>query len=104
MDIFVLPSLSEGLSLALLEAMAAGKSVVATNVGGNPEVVVEDETGFLVPPRDADALAAKICLLLGNNPRSRRLGENGRIRVQQYFSFQAMVNNYQDLYENCLQR
>ncbi len=104
LDAFVLPSLSEGLSMALLEAMAAGKAVVATDVGGNPEVVVDGETGFLVPPRDADALAAKICLLLEDNLQSRRLGENGRARVRQCFSFQAMVNKYQDLYDNCLQR
>jgi glycosyltransferase involved in cell wall biosynthesis len=104
MDVFVLPSLSEGLSIALLEAMAAGRPVVATNVGGNPELVTDGETGFLVPPRDADALAAKICLLLGDNSRSRRMGENGRIRVQQCFSFQAMVDKYQELYESCLQR
>jgi glycosyltransferase involved in cell wall biosynthesis len=104
MDIFVLPSLSEGLSIALLEAMAAGKPVIATDVGGNPEVVVDGETGFLVPPRNADALAAKLLLLLADKHQTRRLGENGRRRVQQYFSFQAMVNKYQDLYENCLQR
>ena len=66
MGIFVLPSLSEGLSIALLEAMASGKPVIATDVGGNPEVVVDDETGFLVPPRDADALAAKLLLLLAD--------------------------------------
>ena len=104
MDIFVLPSLSEGLSIALLEAMAAGKPVIATDVGGNAEVVVDGETGFLVPPRDSDGLAGKICLLLGGNPRSRRMEENSRRRVQQYFSFEAMVNKYQDLYENCLHR
>lgn len=104
MDVFALSSLSEGLSMALLEAMAAGRPVVATNVGGNPELVTDGETGFLVPPRDADALAAKICLLLGDKSRSRRVGENGRIRVNQYFSFQAMVDKYQELYESCLQR
>jgi glycosyltransferase involved in cell wall biosynthesis len=104
MDIFVLPSLSEGLSIALLEAMAAGKPVIATDVGGNPEVVVDGETGFLVPPRDADTLAAKLLLLVADKHQARRLGKNGRRRVQQHFSFQSMVNNYQDLYENRLQR
>jgi glycosyltransferase involved in cell wall biosynthesis len=103
MDIFVLPSLSEGLSIALLEAMAAGKPVVATNVGGNPELVIDGETGFSVPPSDPDALAAKICLLLGERARARNFGENGRNRVQQCFSLRGMADNYQVLYEKCLQ-
>ena len=104
MDIFVLPSLSEGLSIALLEAMAAGKPVIATNVGGNPELVVDGETGYSVPPRDADALAAKLRLLLADKCRAKRLGENGRNRVERCFSLQAMADNYQELYEQCLQR
>jgi glycosyltransferase involved in cell wall biosynthesis len=104
MDIFVLPSLSEGLSIALLEAMAAGKPVVATNVGGNPELVVDGETGYSVPPRDADALATKLRSLLVDKCRAKKLGENGRKRVQQKFSLQAMADNYQRLYEECLQR
>jgi glycosyltransferase involved in cell wall biosynthesis len=103
MDIFVLPSLSEGLSIALLEAMAAGKPVIATNVGGNPELVVDGETGYSIPPRDADTLAAKIRLLLTDQCRAKELGENGRKRVQQKFSLQAMADNYQRLYEDCLQ-
>jgi glycosyltransferase involved in cell wall biosynthesis len=102
MDVFVLPSLSEGLSIALLEAMAAGKPVIATNVGGNPELVVDGETGFSVPPRDVDALAAKLCLILEDTDYARNLGENGRKRVQEKFSLQAMANNYQQLYQNCL--
>lgn len=104
MDIFVLPSLSEGLSIALLGAMAGGKPVIATHVGGNPELVVEGETGFLVPPRDSDALATKLLVLLADKDRRSNLGENGRKRVQQSFSFQAMVTKYQELYENCLLR
>jgi glycosyltransferase involved in cell wall biosynthesis len=58
LDVFVLPSLSEGLSMAILEAMIAGKPVVATRVGGNPELVLDGETGFLVPPRDSQTLAS----------------------------------------------
>jgi glycosyltransferase involved in cell wall biosynthesis len=103
MDIFVLPSLSEGLSIALLEAMAAGKPVIATNVGGNPELVVDGETGYSVPPRDPDALAAKLRLLLGNKCQAKTLGDNGQKRVRQKFSLQAMADNYQRLYEECLQ-
>jgi len=103
MDVFVLPSLSEGLSIALLEAMAAGKPVVATNVGGNPELVADGESGYAVPPRDPDALAAKLQVLLTDKRRALKLGENGRKRVQEKFSLQAMADNYQRLYEECLQ-
>ena len=104
MDVFVLPSLSEGLSIALLEAMAAGKPIIATNVGGNPELVLDGETGFSVPPQDPEALAVKLRWVLADKCRARILGENGRKRVQQKFSLQAMVGNYQELYENCLRR
>jgi len=102
LDVFVLPSLSEGLSIALLEAMAAGKPVVATKVGGNPELVVDGETGYSVPARDAEALAAKICFLLADKCRATKLGENGQERVRQKFSLRAMADNYQKLYEQCL--
>jgi glycosyltransferase involved in cell wall biosynthesis len=101
-DVFVLPSLSEGLSIALLEAMAAGKPVIATDVGGNPELVVDGANGFTIPPRDSEALAAKLCLLLGKKDLIQKLGENGRRRVQQCFSLQAMASNYEILYETCL--
>jgi glycosyltransferase involved in cell wall biosynthesis len=103
MDVFVLPSLSEGLSIALLEAMSAGKPVLATDVGGNPELVVDGETGFLVPPREAEALAARLLLLLNDKDQARRLGEKGRKRVLQHFTLRAMVSRYQRIYEDCLQ-
>lgn len=103
-DVFVLPSLSEGLSLALLEAMAAGKVVVATNVGGNPELVVEGETGFLVPPRDAEALASRLLMLLSNRDQARKLGSNGRRRVLDQFTLNTMVQRYEQLYATCLRQ
>lgn len=102
MDIFVLPSLSEGLSLALLEAMAAGKAVVATNVGGNPEVVLDRQTGLLVPSEDAPALADAILLLLRDPALAERLGESGRIRVDKEFSVTAMAQRYDALYGELL--
>src|SRR5205823_12324570 len=72
--LFVLPSLTEGISLTLLEAMSCGLPVVATRVGGNPEVIVDGQTGLLVPPGDPPALAAAILQLLGDETRCRNLG------------------------------
>jgi glycosyltransferase involved in cell wall biosynthesis len=102
MDVFVLPSLSEGLSIALLEAMAARRPVVATSVGGNPELVVDGETGYLVPAQEGALLASGILRLLSDVHLARRFGENGKRRVERYFSMTAMVNGYQDLYSRCL--
>lgn len=101
MDIFVLPSLSEGLSLALLEAMAASKPVIATEVGGNPEIVLDGGTGFLIPPRSAAALAEKILGLVKDPELAHHLGRSGQMRVEQEFSVTTMVQKYQDLYRRC---
>jgi glycosyltransferase involved in cell wall biosynthesis len=99
MDIFAMPSLSEGLSIALLEAMAAAKPVVATDVGGNPELVASGETGLLVPPSDADALAMKICELLQNRELASSLGANALAKVNRDFTVDAMITKYERLYE-----
>jgi sugar transferase (PEP-CTERM/EpsH1 system associated) len=99
-DIFVLSSDWEGMSNALLEAMAAGLPVVATAVGGTPEVVVEGETGFLVPPRDPEALAEAILRLLRDPDLRRRMGEAGRKRVAEHFSVEQMVQKTEALYEH----
>lgn len=104
MDIFVLPSLSEGVPLSLLEAMAAGKPVVATHVGGNPEVVVDEETGFLVQPNDPGNLASRIIVLLKDKPLALKLGVNGQQRLRENFSLERMVNAYRDLYQEALLR
>jgi glycosyltransferase involved in cell wall biosynthesis len=89
-DIFVLPSWVEGLPLTVLEAMAAGRPVVASRVGGTPEVVADGETGILVPPGDVGALAHAVDYLLADPERARRLGESGRRRVEEHFSLAAM--------------
>ncbi len=103
-DVFVLSSLTEGISLTLLEAMAARKPILATSVGGNPEIVEDGVTGFLVPPKDPDKMAEKIINLLQNKELARRMGETGRKRMAEKFSLDRMVSEYKQLYEECLAR
>ena len=98
MDVVVLPSLSEGLPLALLEAMAAMRPVVVTQVGGIPEVVQDGMTGFLVPPGDAEALAAQLLRVLANPGLAAQLGAAGRDIVRARFSHSAMLGKYQSIY------
>ena len=98
----VLPSLSEGLSNVLLESMAAGVPVVATRVGGNPEVVQDGVTGFLVPPRDAPGLADAISRVLEERDLAHQLGRAGRARVVARFSIHDMVRQTEQLYEALL--
>jgi glycosyltransferase involved in cell wall biosynthesis len=98
-DIFVLPSRSEGLSVSILEAMAAGKPVVATDVGGNRESIIEGQTGFLSRSGDAAALAEGLCRLLDHPDQIPSIGREGRRRVGDLFSVQKMVSNYEAVYE-----
>lgn len=99
-DIFVLSSISEGISITLLEAMASGLPVVATNVGGNPEVVVDGVTGYLVPPENPDLLAEKLEILLGDSGLRFQLGQAGRERVLQKFSIKKTAQEYEKLYSD----
>jgi glycosyltransferase involved in cell wall biosynthesis len=92
-DIFANSSIHEGVSLTILEAMAAGIPVVATNVGGNPEVVLHD-TGILVPGRSEDALASALAMLAADADRRRAMGTAARARVESSFSAQRMVAAY----------
>jgi glycosyltransferase involved in cell wall biosynthesis len=103
-DLFVQPSLSEGLSIAILEAMRAGCPVVTTRVGGNSELVIDGETGLLVPPRDVEQLAAAVIDLLIDPARARRLGDKGLAFVADRFGLQAMVDGYEAIYEALRQR
>lgn len=98
MDICVLPSLSEGLSNTLLEYMAGGKPIVATNVGGNPELIHDNVNGLLVKKADAKDLAEKITYLLGNKEEKIRLGENAKQDVEKIFSIGIMVEKYEKLF------
>lgn len=95
---FVLSSLSEGISLTLLEAMACGLPLVATHVGGNPEVIAEGDTGFLVPPQNPPALADALLRLWRDPALCVRLGESGRRRVEDQFDVRRMIADYEMLY------
>lgn len=100
----VLPSLSEGLSNTLLESMAAGIPMVATTVGGNPEVVQDGVTGFLVPPRQPEALANAICRLLQSREMAVAFGQAGRRRVAEHFSVEKIVAETEQLYLRLLDK
>lgn len=104
LDLFVLPSLNEGISNTILEAMASGIPVLATRVGGNPELVLEDRTGRLVAPGDVTAMAASIVDYVGDETLRRSHGRAGRQRIEDKFSLQSMVNSYAELYDVLLAR
>jgi len=101
-DLFVLPSLWEGLSLALLEAMAAGLPCVVTAVGENPEVIETGKSGVLVPPADEPALAEAIRRLLREPLQRKRMGEAARERFQRHFSLERCVESHETLYRELL--
>jgi L-malate glycosyltransferase len=103
-DICVLSSSSEGFSNSILEYMAAGRPVVATDVGGAREAVVEGETGYLVPSGDDEALAERIIRLLRDPGRARLMGERGRSMVEEKFSSAAQLTRTHQLYEQLLTR
>jgi glycosyltransferase involved in cell wall biosynthesis len=97
-SLLALSSRTEGIALTLLEAMARGLPVVATAVGGNPEVVEDGRTGLLVPPGDSQALARAIVELIGDPERALRMGRDGRLRVERAFDARRMVADYEALY------
>lgn len=97
-DIFVLPSVSEGMPISILEAMAASRPVVATRVGGVPDLVSEDETGIVVPARDPEALSAALIRLADDPALAGGMGAAGRQRLDASFSAQAMVTRTAVLY------
>jgi glycosyltransferase involved in cell wall biosynthesis len=104
-DILVSSSIDhEGCSNSIIEAMALGKAVVATDVGGNREVVIPGENGLLVPPEDPEALAQAILDLLNDPERAHQMGEKGRAKVFSEFSLEQMVARYQNLWLNLLEK
>jgi L-malate glycosyltransferase len=101
-DVCVLSSKAEGFSNSILEYMAAGRPVVATDVGGAREAIVEGETGHLVPAGNSQLMADRIVSLLGDPERSRAMGAKGRCIVEQKFSTQTLLQNTEALYEKLL--
>jgi len=102
LDVFVLPSRFEGLSLALLEAMAAGRPVVATAVSGTVEVVRHEATGLLVPPNDPEALAAALRRLLAERALAERLARAGQEHVLTRYTIEPVARRYEAMYEELL--
>ncbi|MDJ0757883.1 MAG: glycosyltransferase [Woeseiaceae bacterium] len=104
LDVFVLPSRTEGTSLALLEAMASRLAVVATSVGGNPNVVEDGVTGILTPSEDVGALIKALAELKGDSEKRRAMGERGRERVKEHYDFEKTVKEYESLFLNAAGR
>jgi sugar transferase (PEP-CTERM/EpsH1 system associated) len=104
LDCFVLPSLAEGISNTILEAMACGLPVLATRVGAAAELLVDGQTGRLVAAGDARALAEGFWLLARSRGDAQAMGQAGRLRIEQHFSLPAMVAAYETVYERALQR
>ncbi len=102
MDVSTLTSLSEGLSITILESMSHGIPVVATRVGGNPEIVIDGETGVLVPPKDPGAFARAVIGLLENPQERYRMGMAGRERAERAFSQKRVARRYEALYDEVL--
>jgi glycosyltransferase involved in cell wall biosynthesis len=103
-DVFVNSSISEGVSLTILEAMASRLPVVATRVGGTPEVVEDGVTGVLVPARAPEQLAQAILQLAPQQPRASAMGEAGRKRVEAAFSIDRMIGRYAVVYDSLTSR
>ncbi len=101
-DVFILPSESEGMSNALLEAMAMELPSVATRVGGNPTVIEDGVSGFLVDSGDSGAMAARVLALLRDDATARRVAEAGRRRVIGHYSAPSMAGQMQDLYDSLI--
>jgi glycosyltransferase involved in cell wall biosynthesis len=104
MDVFVLPSLTEGISNAILEAMACGLPVIATDVGGNPEIVIHEHTGMLVPLSKPEALSHALKVLLGDVNIRVKYGDNARKMIEEKFSLQRMVREYEEVYEMLIKK
>ena len=104
MDMYVLSTHTEGISISLLEALAMEKPAIATNVGGNGEIIEDRQNGILVPENDSDALAQSMATLIDNPELAREYGRKGRETVIEKFSLQNLVKEYEAIYREGLQR
>lgn len=104
LDLLVLPSHSEGFGLVLVEAMAAGKPVIGTKVGGIPEIIEDGITGFLIPPHSPDKLAQAIIKILENPDLAHNMGSRGRQKAEIQFNLQQSINEIQKIYEQILDK
>jgi glycosyltransferase involved in cell wall biosynthesis len=102
MDILVLASDAEPCGRVLFEAMACGKPLIATNTGGTPEIVIDRETGLLVPPRNSELLARALITLLNNNELRKEMGQKGRKRIEEHFTIEKHVEKTEAVYEELL--
>ncbi len=102
MNIYVLPSIAEGISNTILEAMACGIPVIATNVGGTPELIDDGKTGFLFHPRKYDELSRKLSFYFNNPSALINHGLHGNQRAREMFSISSMVKKYEEIYESLL--
>ncbi len=103
-DVFVLPSLTEGLPLVLLEAMAAKKPIIATKVGSVPKVVINNESGILIKPGDVDELSNAVLDILNDENKANLIGKNAHNRIAHEFSSHKMAEQYINIYENMLNK
>jgi glycosyltransferase involved in cell wall biosynthesis len=101
-DVVVVPSLLEGMSLTIAEAMATGKPVIATKVGGNVDQIIDGYNGFLVPPRDPEAIAQKILELLENPEKTKEMGKKARQLAEEKFDIEIRVKKIVTLYKELL--
>jgi glycosyltransferase involved in cell wall biosynthesis len=104
MNIFVLPSLREGLPIVIIEALAAGCPVIATNVDGIPEIISNKKNGLLVSPKNVEELSSAIETLLTNSGLRNDCIEEGLVTVKSTFTIDKMVKDYNNLYQTCLNR
>ena len=102
LDIYVQPSEYEGMPNAVMEAMASGLPVIATNVGGTPEVVIDNQTGFLIPPKVPGAIAEKIMYIIEHPNLAQQIGLNARAYIEKHFSIEVMIRKTDELFETVI--
>lgn len=103
-DVFVLPSLFEGLPISVIEAMAFGKPCVVTNVGGNPDLVVDGVTGFVVPPANADRLAQALCNMIADEHLRACMGVYSRKRYEENYTSRTVAPRIVEVYQRALNK